>query len=87
VTFHLGARSIGLLSLMATESNKGTPIFMAHGILDAVVPYNFGKLSSESLNSNGYRINFKTYNTLPHSLNAEELQDLAQFLKDVIPDV
>ncbi|CAG8451359.1 10285_t:CDS:10 [Dentiscutata heterogama] len=72
---------------MATDSNKGTPIFMAHGIIDAIIPYNFGKLSYEFLNSKGYRVNFKTYNTLSHSINAEELRDFAQFLKDVIPDV
>ncbi|CAG8790089.1 25827_t:CDS:2 [Dentiscutata erythropus] len=72
---------------MTTDSNKGTPIFMAHGVIDAVVPYNFGKLSYEFLNSKGYSVNFKTYNTLSHSINAEELRDFAQFLKDVIPDV
>ncbi|CAG8509723.1 1879_t:CDS:2 [Cetraspora pellucida] len=72
---------------MATESNKRTPIFMAHGVLDTVLPYNFGKLSSESLISTGYRVTFKTYNTLSHSINGEELQDLAQFLKNVIPEV
>ncbi|RIB06841.1 Phospholipase/carboxylesterase/thioesterase [Gigaspora rosea] len=71
---------------MAAESNKGTPIFMAHGVIDAVVPYNFGKLSSELLNSKGYRITFKTYNTLSHSINPDELRDFAQFLKDVLPD-
>jgi predicted esterase len=43
------------------EFNKETPIFMAHGDADTVVPTALGKLSYDLLKGLGYNATFKIY--------------------------
>jgi len=65
--------------------NKDTKIFMAHGDADAVVQYDWGKLSAEKLKELGWNVDFKTYRRLAHSANEEEIDDLEKYLTEVIP--
>eukprot|EP00124_Ichthyophonus_hoferi_P004819 Ihof_evm1s587 gene=Ihof_evmTU1s587 len=52
---------------MIHQKNKKTPIFMAHGDADQVVPYSWGVMSCEFLNQLGLDITFKSYKRMQHS--------------------
>ncbi len=63
----------------ASEANKATPIFMAHGTQDPVIPIQLAERSREALRMRGYAVEWHTY-PMPHSVSADEVQDLAAFL-------
>ncbi len=63
----------------AASANKGTPIFMAHGTEDPVIPMKLAEISQQALRKRGYEVEWHTY-PMPHSVSAEEVQDLAEFL-------
>ncbi len=63
----------------ASAVNKATPIFMAHGTEDPVIPLKLAEMSQEALRVRGYQVEWHAYR-MPHSVSAEEVQDLAEFL-------
>lgn len=64
-------------------ANADTPIFLAHGTMDPVVPFERAQASLEALERMGYAVRFKTY-PMPHSVCLEEIHDIAAFLREVI---
>ena len=75
-----------LHSKLSTEShiaNKDTPIFMAHGIFDDVISLEMCKVSRDLLQNNQYLINWHEYR-MAHSVCAEEIADIEEFLKQVL---
>ncbi|HEX7559134.1 MAG TPA: dienelactone hydrolase family protein [Usitatibacter sp.] len=66
----------------ASAANRSTPIFMAHGTQDPVVPLGLAERSREALRMRGYDVQWHAY-PMPHSVSAEEVQDLAAFLAGV----
>jgi phospholipase/carboxylesterase len=64
-------------------ANQRTPIFMAHGTQDPVVPYGLGDQSRRLLEGAGYAIEWHPY-AMPHSLCAEEVSDLKAWLKRTV---
>src|SRR5690625_69991 len=64
-------------------ANNDTPIFMAHGTQDPVVPLDRAEASRQTLTELGYNINWQTY-PMPHSVCAPEVADIAKFLKQVL---
>jgi len=67
----------------ASPANKKTPIFMAHGIFDPVVPYVMGTTSRATLSGLGYEVEWHEY-PMQHSVCAEEVQDIANWLRSVL---
>lgn len=63
----------------AQAVNRRTPIFMAHGLFDPVVPYFLGENSKNLLVKAGYLVSWKTY-AMQHSVNDEELADISNWL-------
>jgi phospholipase/carboxylesterase len=63
----------------ASNAAKDTPIFMAHGRNDPIVPYGLGKSSAEKLSGLGYRLEWREY-AMPHSMCAEEVRDIEDWL-------
>jgi phospholipase/carboxylesterase len=63
--------------------NGNTPIFMAHGTFDPVVPYSLGKTSMELLQSLDYAIEWHEY-PMAHEVNLEEIQAIGQWLKQIL---
>ena len=63
----------------ANASTKGTPIFMAHGRNDPIVPYTLGRSSEEMLRQQGYHVEWHEY-AMPHSLCQEEVRDIEIWL-------
>jgi phospholipase/carboxylesterase len=62
-----------------SSANLATPIFMAHGSQDPVVPFSFGDESRRVLEGTGYRVDWRVY-PMPHTLCAEEVADLKAWL-------
>lgn len=56
-----------------------TPVFMAHGRSDTVVPFTLGKSSKEALEKLGCDVEWHEY-AMPHSVYPEELQDIQRWL-------
>ncbi len=67
----------------AAPANQRTPIFMAHGTHDPVVPYSMGSKSKEFLEKMGYGIEWHDY-PMQHSVYPEEIQDISVWLKRVL---
>lgn len=65
-----------------TAANLATPIFLAHGSEDPVVPFGFGAESRQILEGTGYKVEWHAYR-MPHSLCAEEVADVRAFLKKI----
>lgn len=54
-------------------------VFMAHGIQDTIVPLSLAEASREALSQAGAEVAWRTY-TMPHSVCADEVADLRQWL-------
>lgn len=65
------------------SANESTPIFMAHGMFDAVVVPERAQASYEMLNKMGYPVEWNEY-PMEHSVNREELLDISRFLQEVL---
>jgi len=63
----------------ASANARQTPIFMAHGRSDPVVPYVLGAASRDALMKLGYTVEWHEY-AMPHSVCEEELRDIESWL-------
>ncbi len=59
--------------------SRATPVFMAHGRSDTVVPYGLGAASREALRELGYEVEWREY-AMPHSVCDAELRDIETWL-------
>ena len=96
ITLHTGLRQsrplAGLIALScylplldafgpeAVAGSKSVPVFLAHGTQDPVVPLARGAASRDALQAAGYDVEWHEY-PMPHSVCAEELRDIAAFMK------
>lgn len=63
----------------ATPKGLATPLFMAHGTQDAVVPLAAGQKSAEVLKGLGMDVALRRY-PMPHSVCADEVRDLSDWM-------
>jgi phospholipase/carboxylesterase len=71
------------LSTSRSGANLATPIFMAHGAQDPVVPYALGDESRRLLEGAGYQVEWHAY-PMPHALCEQEVADLRAFLRRIL---
>ena len=64
-------------------ANRETPVFMAHGSLDPVVPPVLGEESAQLLTAAGYAVEFRSY-SMPHAVCPQEVEDIRGWLGDVL---
>ena len=64
-------------------ANHKVPIFMAHGRFDDIIPISRAERSRDFLKELGYAVTWKEY-PMPHSVCAEEIQDLSRFLATIL---
>jgi phospholipase/carboxylesterase len=64
--------------------NNGTPIFMAHGQGDTVLPMGLGVQSRDFLKAQGYSVEWHDY-PMAHAVCAAEIADVREFLFRVLP--
>jgi phospholipase/carboxylesterase len=65
-------------------ANATVPLFLAHGTADPIVPLTVAESSRETLLANGFAVEWHTY-PMPHSLCAEEVADIREWLLKVLP--
>jgi len=64
-------------------SNQATPIFMAHGRGDQVIPIVRAEQSRDLLRSLGYEVEWHEY-LMPHSVCQEEVDDISAWFRRVL---
>jgi phospholipase/carboxylesterase len=67
----------------ASARNRDTPVFMAHGSQDPVVPYDMGEQSRQFLEQAGYSLEWHDY-PMQHSVCLEEVADIGHWLVRVL---
>ncbi len=75
-----------LADMVAAErdpANQNTPVFMAHGRGDPVVPMQRAEASRDLLRELGYRIDWHEY-PMQHSVCLEEIEDIGAWLRRVL---
>ncbi|MBI4608227.1 MAG: carboxylesterase [Candidatus Rokubacteria bacterium] len=73
----------GTLAAEASPANRGVPIFIAHGTDDEVIPLTRARHSRDRLLELGYGVTWREY-PMPHAVSAEEIRDLAAWLREVL---
>jgi len=63
----------------AAAANRRTPILMAHGTEDPVIPVQLAEASRQALEARGYDVQWQTY-PMPHAVCAEEVELIGDFL-------
>lgn len=66
-----------------SNANLATPLFMAHGLQDPVVPFQLGDESRRVLEGTGYKVEWHSY-PMPHGVCPDEVDDLRAFLKRIV---
>src|SRR5450755_2286819 len=74
------------LSAERVAANDGTPIFMAHGLADAVLPIGMALESRDYLKALGFGIEWHQY-PMAHAVCADEVADIRNYLFRVLPNV
>lgn len=69
-----------LLAEEASEANRATPIFAAHGTEDDVVALELGVQAREFLKQRGYQLEWHEY-PMPHAICLEEIELIGGWLK------
>ena len=66
------------------EANSGMPIFLAHGSEDPVVPVELAYRTHSQLEQQGYTLNWHEYSGMAHSVSAQEIYDIAEWLQQTL---
>lgn len=72
------------LAQEAHAANRKIPVWLAHGILDDVIPLSIGRNSKQVLEALDYNVRWHDYN-MAHALSLDELADIRQFLLRILP--
>jgi phospholipase/carboxylesterase len=67
----------------ATPANQRTPIFMAHGVYDGVIPLVMGAGSMTLLTGMGHAVEWRQY-PMQHSVCPQEIEDIGAWLRKVL---
>jgi phospholipase/carboxylesterase len=65
-------------------ANNATPIFLAHGRADPVLPIGMGVQARDYLKAQGYTVEWHEY-PMAHAVCAQEVADIREFLLRVLP--
>ena len=72
-----------LKAALAETATRQTPIFIAHGTYDAVIPVVAGRTANQVLKEAGANVEYYEFPG-QHEISLEELEKLQTFLKKVI---
>jgi phospholipase/carboxylesterase len=68
--------------VLANATDKSLPVFIAHGTQDNVLPFFLGEMTTKALEQAGYPVSWRSY-VMPHSVCAEEIIDMSQWIQKV----
>jgi phospholipase/carboxylesterase len=63
----------------STEAGRTSPIFLAHGTADNIIPIHQGQQSRDQLLALGVDVEWHSY-PMSHGVNAQEIADISRFL-------
>lgn len=63
--------------------NQDTPIMLAHGKDDHIIPFKFGLMTKEWLSKLGYKVNWHSY-PMQHEVCQEEIDQMSCWLQNVL---
>lgn len=63
-------------------ANRHTPIMLAHGADDDLLPPTFGQTAANTLINQGYKVDWLLYPRLAHSLCLPEIRDISTWLNN-----
>ena len=66
-----------------SPANQDTPIFLAHGTYDEVVPVGRARVAKDLLQELNYSVEWHEY-PIPHTLSIEELNDISAWLRRLL---
>ncbi|CAN5140948.1 alpha/beta hydrolase [soil metagenome] len=72
-----------LVASEAGAANARTPVLLAHGTLDSVLPFTFGAASRDALRALGYDVTWHEY-VMAHAVDREEIANIAGWLARVL---
>jgi len=64
-------------------ANEATPIFLAHGNQDKVVPYSMGQRLRTCIQGRGLDVEWHSY-AMPHSVCPQEIQDISRWIERIL---
>lgn len=64
-------------------ANRNTPIFMAHGAYDDIIPMATAQSSKHLMEESGYAIDWHEY-AMPHAVCNEEIADIREFILRIL---
>ena len=89
---HSATRLAGLMALSTyvvlpgeveeSAGNRSTPVFMAHGRFDPMIPMQWGRASADRLIGAGYSVEWHDY-PMAHSVCPQEINDVRRWLLSV----
>lgn len=68
-----------------SAANHATPIFIGHGILDAIIAIEYAKATFDALDTLGYHVKWHDY-LMEHSVCVEEIQHISAFINAIFTD-
>jgi phospholipase/carboxylesterase len=71
------------LGAEAQDANHHTPMFLAHGWSDGVIPFHLGQTSAQTLLKAGYAVDWHAY-AMEHGVCLEELAAIGDWLAQVL---
>jgi phospholipase/carboxylesterase len=72
------------LAAEKSEDNAKTPIFLAHGSADPVIPLALAHASHKQLKQNGYAVEWHEYSGLAHGVSEQEIFHLGEWLEKIL---
>lgn len=75
-----------LQSTLAKEkaaANNDTPLFMAHGKDDPLIPINFARESKDLLTTDNYQVAWHEY-SMQHSVCTQEINDISKWIQRIL---
>jgi phospholipase/carboxylesterase len=74
--------TLAQLDTEASATSKNTPVFIAHGILDSVVAVESGKAVFDTLQTQGYKVEWHDY-LMEHAVCIEEIDRITTFINNI----
>jgi phospholipase/carboxylesterase len=76
----------GRLEAERLPENLATPIFMAHGLADTVLPIGMGAESRDRLEALGFTVEWHQY-PMAHAVCPAEIADIREYLNRCLPEI
>lgn len=73
------------LAAEKSDSNQNTPIFLAHGSIDQVIPVSLAYTARGLLEKAGYQLEWHEYEDMPHSISLDEINHISAWLQKALP--